>query len=808
MFTVPNYRSSSDARSRRLFTMPVLLRAMGTIRRIDLRRIGPAVEARVRRELAAGVHGVAVLLSCGSAALGQGCPGDLDRDGIVGQSDFAQLLESWGKCAECESDLTGDGTVDGADLEEMLRVWGACPGPGPDLGRYWEHEDGTITVRGRRYRSRADFVADAGHVIGRCGTQFPFPVGDDGGGIGSEGGIAASMDDCGFDATVPMLEYQPTSASPILCVPVVVHVLRIGPGAAGDIPVDRVVEQISILNQRFAPARIRFQLATADPSGAPTVGVRYYDDVIWHNDAGSYWIDIAWDTSRYLNIYTNSAADCSSPAGCLGYATVPWAHPEGDPEQRVVINWRHFGVSAEDTPYDLGVTCVHEVGHYLGLYHTLTRLVDLDGDGRADLPDDDGVYGCMTEGCYASGDLCCDTNREWTAHTGCEPAPETCGDGPDPIRNYMDYSDDDCMTHFTREQIGRMRCTLSSWRSSLPTACTVPGDLDGDGTVNAADLAILLGVWGACAPGGACPADLNEDGLVDAIDLTYLFNSWPGFALPPRTVPGWATLLEAEPDPAIVTDPALREAILATGLAWRVQDNATGIEMLLVPPGQFDMGCGVASSGCRSNEFPLHPVRLTCAFYIGRYEVTQAQWVDVTGANPSWFTAKNGFPGSDARPVDTVSWEDVQPFLAATGLRLPSEAEWEFACRAGTETSFHGAPGFPGGTNDFNLVDQIAWTAGNSGGQTHPVGQKAPNGLGLHDMAGNVYEWVSDWYSSSYYESSPIANPGGPSSGTQRLLRGGSWYYGAGSSRCSYRYNAAPDYAYPDLGGFRVARTP
>ena len=132
-------------------------------------------------------------------------------------------------------------------------------------------------------------------------------------------------------------------------------------------------------------------------------------------------------------------------------------------------------------------------------------------------------------------------------------------------------------------------------------------------------------------------------------------------------------------------------------------------------------------------------------------------------------------------------------------MRLPNEAEWEFACRAGTTTAFNN------GSNDDNTVANVAWYVENSGGQTHAVGNKAANALGFYDMTGNVWEWVNDWYDSSYYSMSPSTNPGGPVSGTTRVLRGGSWYYDSGKVRSSYRSTSGctgVDF------GFRVARNP
>jgi formylglycine-generating enzyme required for sulfatase activity len=334
------------------------------------------------------------------------------------------------------------------------------------------------------------------------------------------------------------------------------------------------------------------------------------------------------------------------------------------------------------------------------------------------------------------------------------------------------------------------------------TACDA--DTNGDGTVDSADLGTLLSEWGPCT---GCAADLIDDGQVDSADLGALLSLWGSSCNP---LP-WATVLEQSPDPAIVTSGALRKAIAATGLPWRVRDNATNIEMVLIPPGTFNMGCSASNQfGCNSDENPVHAVTLTNAFYMGRYEVTQAQWTARMGSNPSNFqSASAQVPAAQVpnRPVEKVSWNTVQGFLSATGMRLPTEAEWEYACRAGTTTAFHGWPAQTAGTNNDTLVGNIAWFSSNSSGQTRPVGGKAPNGFGLHDMSGNVWEWVNDWYSGSYYASSPSTNPPGPATGSARVLRGGSWFFDAGVLRSSDRLGGAPGGSNGDLG-FRVARTP
>jgi formylglycine-generating enzyme required for sulfatase activity len=342
-------------------------------------------------------------------------------------------------------------------------------------------------------------------------------------------------------------------------------------------------------------------------------------------------------------------------------------------------------------------------------------------------------------------------------------------------------------------------------QNCTPDVCEYArGDFGLDGSVDGKDLGYMLASWGSADPF----ADLDGNGLVNGADLGKLLANWGatpfGGALCLGT-PAWATLLEYVPDPAVVTNPTLRAAIISSERPWRVRDTATQMEMLLVPPGTFTMGCTASNQyGCSGNENPTHSVTLTQAFYLGRYEVTQGQWVAKMGSNPSYF---QGQSDSASRPVDQVEWITVQGYLSATGMRLPSEAEWEYACRAGTTTAFNN------GSSDDATVGTIAWYSSNSGGQTHAVGGKAANALGLHDMAGNVWEWVNDWYGSTYYSVSPSTNPLGPVSGSARVLRGGSWrstsYFTAYNVRSSYRhyFGASPDDTYDSIG-FRVARAP
>jgi len=192
-------------------------------------------------------------------------------------------------------------------------------------------------------------------------------------------------------------------------------------------------------------------------------------------------------------------------------------------------------------------------------------------------------------------------------------------------------------------------------------------------------------------------------------------------------------------------------------------------------------------------EKPVHRVNISNSFYMGKYEVTQTQWKAVMGNNPSSFSNCGG----DC-PVENVSWDDVKDFIRKLNnlqndyeYRLPTEAEWEYAARAGTTGDYYG-----------NL-DSIAWHSSNSGSKTHPVGQKSPNAFGLYDMSGNVWEWCQDWYGS--YPSGTVTNPTGETSGSDRVFRGGGWNYAAANLRSANRSFNSPSNRYDSIG-FRVVR--
>jgi len=230
--------------------------------------------------------------------------------------------------------------------------------------------------------------------------------------------------------------------------------------------------------------------------------------------------------------------------------------------------------------------------------------------------------------------------------------------------------------------------------------------------------------------------------------------------------------------------------------ALKINDRES-IELVAVPPGEFSMGSGHGLP----LERPVHAVHIN-PLLIARFPITQSQWMALMGCNPS------AFSGEKTLPVDTVSWDDAKTFCArlsaSTGshVRLPAEAEWEYACRAGTTNEF-----FFG--DDEAALIEFAWFDLNSNGRTQPVGLKKPNNWGLYDMAGNVWEWCEDvWHSD--YENAPTDGTAWLDNGDEqprRCLRGGAWNYDAFRGRSAYRSREWKHYA-TDSFGFRVVVTP
>ena len=238
--------------------------------------------------------------------------------------------------------------------------------------------------------------------------------------------------------------------------------------------------------------------------------------------------------------------------------------------------------------------------------------------------------------------------------------------------------------------------------------------------------------------------------------------------------------------------------------------DTVDLELIWIEPGTFTMGSPNNELGRYSNE-TQHQVTLIQGYWLGKYEITQAQYEAVMGKNPS------DFKGDDL-PVEQVNWNDAKDFCAkltatekAAGrlpegyeYTLPTEAQWEYACRAETTTALNSGKNL---SDKYKCpeMDEVGWYSYNSSEQTHSVGQKLPNAWGLYDMHGNVWEWCLDFYGD--YPASPVTDPTGPSTGSDRVVRGGGWDQNASCCRSAYRNSFNPD-AYWHYFGFRVALAP
>ena len=259
----------------------------------------------------------------------------------------------------------------------------------------------------------------------------------------------------------------------------------------------------------------------------------------------------------------------------------------------------------------------------------------------------------------------------------------------------------------------------------------------------------------------------------------------------------WETV-EQNPDPSVVTDAAGRDRITATNLPWKVREKTTGIVMLLVPPGEFMMG-SPQNEANRVGDETQHRVTISKAFYLSQTQLSQQAWLKVMNKNPSFF---KGFFKGLQNPIETVSWDDCQVFCVATGLRLASEAEWEYACRAGTTTPFSfGATITPQQVNYNGHYPYGNAAKGLYREKTVVCGSLPANQWGFKEMHGNVWEWCQDGYSkkASTTQEALETDVGA------RVLRGGGWNSDARTCRASDRVHRVPSSQYLGIG-CRLAR--
>ncbi len=349
-----------------------------------------------------------------------------------------------GCAADDPAPLSGDDEDGGGSWEAEAQDDESEPPARVDYRR-----DGTVEVGDQRFDSVEDFHTSEAFIEGghRCATQHAISA--------EQLIVEGDQADCAFNSTSIDPVYNPDT---VYRIPVVFHVIKRSNGE-GNLSESQIESQVEVLNEDFRAmsgsageegndARIEFELADVDPDGNPTSGINYHTNDQWFSDPGpgqqnSMKQNLAWDPDNYLNIYTNDSA------GALGYATFP-QQSAGSQEDGVVLLWNSVGKNAPGGgAYDQGRTATHEVGHYLGLFHTFQ-----DGCQDASNP-------------YSTGDRIADTASHTNPDNSCQARNSSCGTGVTPIHNYMNYSPDSCMHEFTEEQINRMRCSLVNFRESL-----------------------------------------------------------------------------------------------------------------------------------------------------------------------------------------------------------------------------------------------------------------------------------------------------------------------------------------------------
>ena len=763
------------------------------------------------------------------------CLADVNHDNYVDGTDLTAILSTWGSNgAPVGGDINGDGTVNGLDLAFVLSGWGVCPGPTWATVLEWTPNPAVvtnvtmrnaITASGLPWRVRDHssniemMLVPAGTFLMGCSASVLFPC--------------ASIESPTHQVTLTNAFYMgKTEVTQAQWLAVMGTTPSYFVGNPNN-PVERVnwnmIQDFNTATGLRLPTEAEWEYAyragtttgfhsyPAQPTGfsddtllgniawyssnsgsqTHAVGGKFANGLGLHDMAGNVW---EWCQDRY-GLY--SSVSVTNPTGPTSGSNRllrggPWNGDSG--------NCRASG-RLSYTPDIISFNFGFRVARTLE--PTITSITPISGPtagGTAITIVGTSLTGAtsVTVGGVNVTNLVVVSSIKITAVTpagtfGSKSVAVTTPAGTATVPNAFTYIAPvptiTSVSPLFGSTAGGTPITIMGTNLTSPTSVTVGG------------IPATSVVWSSTSITAVTPASTvgAKSVVVTTPGGTATATSQFTYATPT----GWNIVLEQTPNPAVVTNVTMRNAIIALGLPWRVQDNGTGIEMLLVPAGTFIMGCSASlQDACFSDENPTHQVTLTQAFYMGRYEVTQAQWLAKIGSNPSSFVSENGYLGSFERPVENVSWDMIQPFCSQNGLRLPTEAEWEYAYRAGTTTAFHSYPAQPTGFNNDNLLGNIAWYDSNAGSQTHVVGGKYANALGLHDMSGNVWEWCQDWYSDTYYGSSPLTNPTGPATGSYRLLRGGGyWDYDSNRCRASRRYDGAPD-VIGDYVGFRVLRTP
>jgi formylglycine-generating enzyme required for sulfatase activity len=784
---------------------------------------------RFARLLLAG----AVLAAPSVAYAQSACDADLDANGEVNGADLTVVLVSWGPCKGCAADIDNDGTVGGSDLASLLILWGQACVQGPTIGTIspnnsptWGGMPITITGSGFDIFTTVTIGSTTISVQSASDTQITFiaPPGDLGPAnltVANASGSTTAKSAFTYTATytptwATVLEERPDPkivTDPALLAAIEASGLPWRVMASANGFQGQPIEMVLIPGGVAQRGCIESPLGSPCPSNALPVhtvdipafymGVTEVTQSEYASWTGEYpsWYPPYSNTQPVENhqgqVYgflaasgtrlpTEAEWEFAYRAGKTSAFSTgsnsPWSPqlpgwpPSTVPES--VRSWpftpNAFGLYAMEGNVAEMVNDQYDENYYA----TLTSPVNFDPQGPKYQGDRAVRGGSFLSAQPGGGGV--DDFTAYARRSSLSVPPQAVG-----LRVARDIAPNIVLTGISEPRGlaagGELR-TIKGFNLDKVHAISF-GNMYPYGLTativsrNSAEIVIqtpiAMGVFGTISIYAASQDWMTEPQAVlpDSFEFARF---------------DWGTVIELEPDPAVVYSPSMRAAVEKSGLPWRVRHDSTGIEMLLVPPGTFDMGCS-ASAGfqCEPDEFPVHQVTIEEPFYLARYELTSAQIPEL------------GLPGNTL-PICSRSWNAHQAWFQIHGLRFPTEAEWEFAYRAGTNTAFHSEPFtgvyLDGGDTDGDLLRLIARVFTNvETGDVGLGGQYRANGLGFHDMSGNVWEMVADWYGP--YSADPQVNPTGPGKGVDRVVRGGGYNDWYGGCRSSSRWFVAPDQA-------------
>ena len=781
---------------------------------------------RVAQLFAAG----ALLLSPAAAHAQSACDADFDGNGEVNGADLTVMLVSWGACKGCSADIVRDGLVDGSDLASFLILWGqACvqdpvvKSIAPNTAPRWGGVDVVITGSNLE-NSSVIFGTTFGSVRSASDTQIivtapPLDPGvtsvtvsksDGSGSITVDGAFTVTATLAPDWATVveelpdPKVVTDPAVLEAIEASGLPWRVLAGNNGLQGE-PIPMVLIPSGTFIRGCGQPALS---ASCPPDAIPALAIDMPAFYI-----GETEIKQSHFTSRWL---PNTSSNQGSSPGAT----------DSHPVENLFPWFQDFFLTM--TSCRLPTEAEWEYAYRAG-----TQTAFYTGSDDPTAPTLPGWFcgPCATQpvaqlapngfGLYDMAGNVAEQTSDWyqadyyATSAGYSYNPQGPAFGVTKVVRGGSWNTTDLT-----EASAYMRAT---------TGTTIPGALGLRVAKSVPSNAVLTGVSPKRGLGtGGALIKITGQNLTDVTGVYFggQYPPSPGSAnqativskkwgeiqvqLPPSgagsdpidihvTLPGqvatlsqsfqyanldWAIILDYYPNGFIVYNDQLRGKIVKSGLPARVRHRATGMEMLLVPEGTYNMGCSASQDfACSDDELPVHPVTITEPFYLARYEWKNSE-------HP------NGFFPQLTTPVTRYSWNQLGPILQSYGLRFPTEAEWEFAYRAGTTTAYHAANnGNPDYINGSNL-ESLKWVIGCLGTNIENppqcgAGQRAPNGLGFFDMTGNVREFVADWYGP--YAADAQFDPTGPATGAQRVMRGGAWLDWYGRCRSSSRASFNPD---------------